>query len=179
MHIHEILFYETIQLPNSSISICVTNFHHSIVEIYNRVNSLIHYLLPFCIQIISIILLLILTARSRIRTRANTRTTFGQMFKKQLSTQKELFITPIIIIFSALPQTILSFSLACTQLSAWQRHALLVTILLSYIPQMLGFILYVLPSSAYKKEFGETEIAKKFFKWMFTTIPKKVIMNKP
>ena len=30
------------------------------------------------------------------------------------------------------------------------------TFLLSYAPQVLGFILYVLPSSAYKKEFMET-----------------------
>jgi ABC-type tungstate transport system substrate-binding protein len=84
------------------------------------------------------------------------------------------FITPITIILSALPQAILSFSLACTQLSNWKQHTLLVGLLLSYVPQILGFILYVLPSSAYKKEFGETTIAKKNFKWMFKTNVKKL-----
>ena len=163
MHIHELLFYQTIQQPNSSVSICVTNFQSSIFDIYNRVTTLVHYLLPFCIQIICITYLLILTARSRAKTVKNQQT-FRQVFKKQVSAQKELFLTPTIIIFSALPQTILSFSLACSQLNIWQRHSLLVTILLSYLPQLLGFILYVLPSSAYKKEFGETLIAKKMFK---------------
>jgi len=41
---------------------------------------------------------------------------------------------------------------------------LLVSILLTYIPQILGFILYVLPSTTYKKEFEQTLIAKKIFK---------------
>lgn len=174
MHIHEIVFYQIIQQPNSSISICVTNFYYPIVEVYNRVTTLIHYLLPFCIQIICIIYLLLLTARSRARTTSTTtQKTFKQIFKKQLATQKELFITPIIIIFSALPQTILSFSLACSQLSRWQRHTLLVTILLSYVPQILGFILYVLPSNTYKNEFGETAIAKNILKRMFKTIRKQ------
>ena len=163
MHIHEILFYQTIQQSNSSISICVTNFHYHAIEIYNRISTLIHYLLPFIIQIVCTIYLLIRTARSRART-TTTQKTFRQVFKKQLSSQKELFITPIVIIFSALPQTILSFSLACSQLSSWQRHMLLVSILLTYIPQILGFILYVLPSTTYKKEFEQTLIAKKIFK---------------
>jgi hypothetical protein len=91
------------------------------------------------------------------------------MLKKQFRTQKELYITPGIIILSALPQAILSFSLACTQLSTWQRHALLAAFLFSYTPQVLGFILFVLPSSAYKKEFARTLIAKKLFKSMIKT----------
>lgn len=164
MHIHEILFYQTIYQSSFSISICVTNFHYHPIEVYNRVSTLIHYLLPFFIQIICTIGLLIRTGRSRARATTNTKEAFRQVLRKQLSSQKELFITPIIIIFSALPQTILSFSLACSQLSSWQRHILLITILLSYIPQILGFILYVLPSSAYRKEFDQTSVAKRMFK---------------
>lgn len=166
MHLHEPLYYQTLRELDSSAIRCVTNFNHDVVEIYNRVNTLIHYLLPFCIQIISITLMLVLVARSRSQITGNQRT-FGQVLKKQISTQKELYVTPIAIILSVLPQAILSFSLACTQLSHWKQHTLLVSLLLTYVPQILGFILYVLPSSAYRKEFGETTIAKKAFKWMF------------
>ena len=182
IHIHEILFYQTVQEPNSSVLICVINFHYPIIEVYNRISTFIHYLLPFCIQILCITLLLIRTARSRVRTITTNQKTFGQVFKKQLFAQKELFITPTIIIFSVLPQTILSFSLACKQLNSWQRHILLITILLAYIPQIFSFLLYVLPSTTYKKEFGKTFIAKTFFKWMFKTSAKqnhtKIIMKK-
>ena len=154
MHIHELIFYQIIQQ-----TICVTHFHHSTVAIYNRINTSIHYLLPFSIQIICTIYLLILTSRSRARV-MTAKKTFQQIFRKQISAQKELFITPTIIILSALPQIILSFTLACSQLHSWQRHILLITILLSSTPQVLGFILYVLPSSAYKKEFGQTAIGR-------------------
>ena len=60
--------------------------------------------------------------------------TFGQVLKKQFDTQKELYVTPTIIALSALPQTILTFSLACTILADWQRHTLLVAYLFSYTP---------------------------------------------
>ncbi|CAF5228830.1 unnamed protein product, partial [Rotaria magnacalcarata] len=77
--------------------------------------------------------------------------TFGHVLKNQFQIQKELYITPIIIVLSSLPQTILTFSLACTSLAHWQRHTLLGAYLLSYAPQAFGFILYVLPSTVYKK----------------------------
>jgi ABC-type tungstate transport system substrate-binding protein len=92
--------------------------------------------------------------------------TFVEVLKKQFETQKELYITPTIIVLSALPQTILTFSFACTQLNDWERHSLLASYLLSYAPQVLGFILYVLPSTSYKKELSETFIGKNSLKWI-------------
>jgi hypothetical protein len=92
--------------------------------------------------------------------------TFRQVLIKQFRTQKELYTTPIIIIVSALPQNILTFSFACIELTDWHRHTLLITYLLSYTPQILGFILYVLPSTTYKKEFSETQFAKRSMSWM-------------
>jgi hypothetical protein len=168
MHLHELFYYRALRDLDSSAGHCVTDFNQNVVEIYNRVNTLIHYLLPFCIQIILITLMIVLAARSRAKTTGN-RQTFGQVLKKQISTQKELYITPITIVLSALPQALVSSSLACSQLSSWKQHTLLVSVVLTYVPQILGFILYVLPSSAYKKEFGETAIGKKTFKWMFKT----------
>jgi hypothetical protein len=145
---------------------------------YNRVSTVIHYLLPFFIQIITITLLIVLAARSRNKT-SDRKISFCQILIKQFRIQKELYITPMIIILSALPQTILTFSLSCTQLTILRRYILLIAYLLSYVPQVLGFILYVLPSTSYKKEFGETLICKKFLSWMFNrkkstlTVPKK------
>ncbi|CAF2229873.1 unnamed protein product [Rotaria magnacalcarata] len=102
-------------------------------------------------------------ARSRVKT-TGARMTFGHVLKNQFQIQKELYITPIIIVLSSLPQTILTFSLACTSLAHWQRRTLLGAYLLSYAPQAFGFILYVLPSTVYKKEFVKTSIGKSYFK---------------
>lgn len=166
MHIHEILFYTTIRRTEFSALLCITNYNQQAVGTYNRVSTLFHYFVPFFIQVISITLLIILAARSRTKV-SGEKTTFGKVLKKLFRAHMELYVTPVIIILSALPQAILSFSFACTHLDKWKRHTLLIAYLLSYGPQMLGFILFVLPSTEYKKEFGKTLLAKRLFKWMF------------
>jgi hypothetical protein len=84
---------------------------------------------------------------------------------KQLKTQKEQYITPMIIVLSSLPQTVLSFSYACSELKqSWQRYILLTAYFLSYLPQMLGFILYVLPSTTYSNEFRQTVVGKRIMR---------------
>ena len=160
MHIHEILFSISIQHSDYLASLCVINFGQNyVVTEYNRISTLSHYIIPFIIQIISITLLLVLAARQRMKA-INGKITFREILKKNFSTQKELYITPIIIVLSAVPQAILSFSLTCTQPSGWQRHVLLVTYLLSYAPHILGFVLHVMPSSFYKTEFRQTFLAQ-------------------
>jgi hypothetical protein len=165
IHIHEIIYYTIIEHLSTGSSICVTNFSSKLISNYNRISTLIHYLFPFFIQIICITLLIVLAARSRVKT-IGQKMTFGEVLKKQFETQKELYVTPAIIILSSLPETILTFSFACTELNDLQRHTLLCAYLLSYGPQVLGFILYVLPSTTYKKEFSETFIGKNSLIWM-------------
>lgn len=165
MHVHEIIHYTMIRHFPTDSPVCVTNFNTNSLSIYNRISTLIHYLFPFSIQVISITLQIILAARSRVKT-VGQKMTFYQVLKKQFQTQKELYIMPMIIILSTLPQTILTFSLACRELSEWQRHLLLIACLLSYAPQILGFILYVLPSTTYKKELSQTLLNKKVSQWM-------------
>ena len=59
MHIHETIYY-TIVIDYSdtsrNVTLCVTNYTQSSILIYNRINVFIHYLIPFLIQIISIII---------------------------------------------------------------------------------------------------------------------------
>jgi hypothetical protein len=153
MHIPDAL-YTTV-----AINKCITKFDYPLIFVYNRFNTLLHYLGPFAIQTLSITLLIVLVSRNRAKT-TGSHVTFGDVFKKMFNTQKELYVTPTIIILSVLPQAILSFSLACSELSTWQRHVLLVTSLLSYSPQILGFILFVLPCKAFKKELQKTALGK-------------------
>jgi hypothetical protein len=86
----------------------------------------------------------------------------------------------MIIIFSALPQAILSFTYACSELKQpWQRYTLLTTYFLSYLPQMLGFILYVLPSTTFSEEFRQTVVGQKLLRQQqrLTTKPRKIEMK--
>jgi hypothetical protein len=168
MHIHEVLHYITIvdlSYTSANVTLCVTSYTQSFVSAYNRVNVLVHYFIPFLIQVISITITLIQTAFSRARTSGNRRETFGDLFMKQFRIQKEHYVTPMIIVFSVLPQAILSFSYACSELKQlWQRYTLLTAYFLSYLPQMLGFILYVLPSTTFSAEFRQTIVGKKLLR---------------
>jgi hypothetical protein len=159
------MYYTTIIDPSYTsinVTLCVTSYVQQLVSLYNRTNVLIHYFIPFLIQVVSITILIFQIARSRERTHGNSQQTFSDLFKKQFKTHREYYITPIIIVLSSLPQAILSFSYACTELKQpWQRYSLLTTYFLAYLPQMLGFILYVLPSKTYTKEFHQTIIGKR------------------
>ena len=137
---------------------CVTQYSE-FLSIYNRTNTLIHYLLPFLINLICTIYLIVLIARHRAKTNKN-KARF-QVFREQLKKQKELFIPPMIIIISALPQFIISFSLACTELDTkWQRYMLTAAYFLSYAPYIMTFHLYVQSSTFFSNEFYSTNMGK-------------------
>jgi hypothetical protein len=165
MHMHEVLYYATIvdlSYTSVNVTLCVTNYVQSFVSTYNRVNVLGHYFIPFLIQVISITITVTQTAFSRARTTGSHQKTFGGIFRKQFKTQKEHYVTPMIIVFSALPQAILSYSYACSELKElWQRYTLLTAYFLSYLPQILGFILHVLPSTIFSREFRQTVVGKR------------------
>ncbi|CAF4411452.1 unnamed protein product [Rotaria sp. Silwood2] len=165
MHVHEIIYSTIIQHVSTDSFMCVINIRIQSILTYNRITTLMHYLLPFSIQIICITTLIIKVAKSRLKA-TRERKTFYQILKKQFQAQKDLYIVPITIVLSSLPQIIIAFSLACKHLEDWQRHALLCAYLLSYAPQILGFILYILPSTLYKKEFSQTLIGKNMFRWL-------------
>jgi hypothetical protein len=168
MHIHEVLYYTTVDDPSytsMNVTLCATNYTQSGVSIYSRINVLIHYFIPFFIQLISITVLITRVALSRARASSSNRQTFGDLFKGEFKKQKENYVTPMIIVLSSLPQAILSFLYACTELKyPWQRYTLLITYFLSYLPQMLGFILHVLPSKTYSGEFHQTCIGKQLIR---------------
>ena len=66
----------------------------------------------------------------------------------------------MIIVLSGLPQIIISFTFSCTELATWTRHLLSIAYLLSFAPQLLGFMLFVLPSNNYFNEFQQTQLSK-------------------
>ena len=138
MHVHELFFYTALR-DISGQTVCVTAMLTG-MSLYNRVAVLTHFIVPFGIQLVSITLLIVFAARSRSVT-ASKKRMFLQQLRQRLKSQKELYVTPAIIILRGLPQAVLSFSLACTDGSVWQRHSLLAAYFLWYAPQVLGFAL--------------------------------------
>jgi hypothetical protein len=118
---------------------------------------LIHYLIPFSINFTCTIYLTILIIRSR--ANVDKKKKRFQIFVEHVKRKKEIYVPSIMIILSALPQFIISFSLACTELDTkWVRYLLITAYFLSYIPQVLTFHLYVQSSTFFLTEFYLTNM---------------------
>ena len=164
MHVHELIFYVIIDNPQStSVQLCVTNYSSQVWFNYNKISVLVHYLVPCALQLLSITLLILTLVRSRLRSTGNQ--SYRNVILWQIKANKEAYITPLILLISALPQAILAFNLACSEINQnWQRYSLLSAYFFSYSPQILGFILFVLPSTLYRTEFYQTPFAKRLCK---------------
>ena len=129
---------------------------------FNQANVLIHHIVPFAIHLICTLSLILVIARRRAKVTGGTTT---HLFRRHLNEHKELFVPVGFIILSALPQFIISFSLACTDFNqAWQRYSLIAAYFLSFVPETLTFLLYIEPSSSFKQEFSQTFIGLKYYR---------------
>ncbi len=178
-HLHELIYYNNVNDPKElehgkSVHInyfsilyylflftgtwCVAQFTAPIA-IYHQANIITHYSIPFLINFMCTITLIVLIARHR--AIADKKKTSIQVFREQIIVQKELFVPSLIIILSALPQLIISFSFACKEFHVpWQRYILTIAYFFSYLPQTLTFLLFIQPSTFFKSEFHLTQIGK-------------------
>ena len=131
---------------------CIVRYH-SRVQTFNSIINLLHFIIPFGINIISALIIIILTTRQRATARANL--THQQLLRNQLQEQKHLLITPVILVILALLRLILSFVSGCMK-SARSPWLFLGGYFVSFVPPMLTFVIFVLPSKLYKREFHQT-----------------------
>lgn len=107
-------------------TLCVTSYP-SAVAIYNQINIILNYDLPFLINVLATITLIILTTRKHATATkkqkdhsdadAKTKSTF-RTYVDLLIANKELILAPSITMLPqlfSLPQFILSFSLSCQE----------------------------------------------------------------
>ncbi len=87
-----------------------------------------------------------------------------RLIMEVLSENKELVIGPGITLVPqlfSLPLFIISFTLFCQNLeSSWVRYLLIASYFTSFIPQLISFMLYILPSSFYSGEWHRTKISR-------------------
>jgi hypothetical protein len=187
--VHELIYYQSIEDPKSldmkNSTLCVTSYPFRVAT-YNQVNIILNYILPFLINLLSTITLIILIIRQRAATltneqdhshsSANTKSTF-RTYVDLLMKKKELILAPLLTMLPQLfssPQFILSFSLACQDFKVdWQRYLPIISYLIMYLPQVLSYVLYISPSTFYKNEFHETKLYKKIDKRRKQLISKK------
>ncbi|CAF5116512.1 unnamed protein product, partial [Rotaria sp. Silwood1] len=81
--------------------------------------------------------------------------TYYDLIRENFHQHKPLFIAPVLLVILALPRSIMTFVSKCMK-SANESWLFLVGYFISFIPPMLTFVIFILPSKFYKKEFHKT-----------------------
>ncbi|CAF4115591.1 unnamed protein product, partial [Adineta steineri] len=90
---------------------------------------------------------------ARSRSNLQTRLPFIDHLRSQLKQHKSHLIASCVFIVLALIRLVLSFTSGCMK-SPKNSWLFLIAYFISFLPSMMTFIVYILPSKVYKKEFN-------------------------
>jgi hypothetical protein len=127
---------------------CIITYSVSL-HTFNTFINMFHFLTPFTINIISAIIIIVITARQRVHIENHQ--CYQDVLREQFYQHRHLLITPVLLVILALPSLIISFVSGCMT-SIGDSWLFLVGYFVSLIPSMLCFVVFVLPSRSYKKQ---------------------------
>ena len=119
----------------------------------NRTIHMFHFFIPFLMNFISSLIIIILSTKRRLILQSDQ--PYCQLLYEQTRQHRHLLAAPFVLIILSLPRLILSFLGGCIK-SNHHPWSYIIGYLISFIPPMLTFIIFVLPSKLYKKEFRKT-----------------------
>jgi len=131
---------------------CIVQYSPSL-RIFNSIILIIHFSIPFLLNISSACIVIHTLARHRSNTQRQT--TYIQQLRAQFQELKHILISPIIFILLALPRLIISFLSHCMK-SARNPWLYLIGYFTSFIPPIFIFFVFVPYSKNYKAVFKKT-----------------------
>ena len=131
---------------------CIVSYSSQLL-VFNQFIHMFHFFVPFILNIIAPLIIIILATKRR--RNLHTDQSLHQIFYEQIHQNRHLLISPCILIILSLPRLIISFLAGCmqTNTSPW---IYLIGYLVSFLPSMLIFIIFVLPSKLYQGEFSKS-----------------------
>ncbi len=134
------------------INSCIIEYP-SAIHVINIIINSFHLIVPFIINSVSAIFIIIMNARQRIAMRKTHK--YKEVLNEQIKQHKNLLIGPFVLAILALPRLIISLTSGCMKslINSW---LFLVGYFISLIPQLLTFILFVSPSITYKEAFRKS-----------------------
>ncbi|UJR24775.1 hypothetical protein I4U23_006149 [Adineta vaga] len=130
---------------------CVT-LYSELLNNYNSFSLFFHFFSPFIINLFSALFIIIGTAHQRVISQNQHK--FTNHFMTKFNQHKHLLISPILLLILSLPRLVISFKLNCKKSSDY-FWLYLSAYFISFLPSILIFIVFVLPSPIYKKEFTQ------------------------
>jgi hypothetical protein len=131
---------------------CIITYSSSL-QIYNYIIHIFHFFGPFMINLISSIILI--TKKSRQQSHIHKQRPYKEILQEQFRQHKHLLTAPIVLVILALPRLIITFVSKCMN-STDDAWLFLVGYFISFIPPILTFIVFILPSKFYRKEFQKS-----------------------
>jgi hypothetical protein len=131
---------------------CVTRYS-SAVQYYNMFILLFHFFGPAILNLFSALFIIFGTIRRR--SRIHTEQTFIEQLRRQLRAHKQILIIPITLVLLSSPRLIISLLSGCADVSR-QSWFYLSGYFISFIPSVMVFIVFVIPSGSYKRLFRES-----------------------
>lgn len=144
--------HETLSNTKDNSIYCITRYSPSL-EKYNTSILFFHLLVPFLINLFSALYIIFGVARQR--SAAQPGQSYKEHVHRQFNEHKQLLISPLVLVILASPRLIIALLPACVDISQ-NSWLYLSTYFISFIPSMLIFIIFVFPSSSYKKKFKDT-----------------------
>ncbi|CAF4465596.1 unnamed protein product [Rotaria magnacalcarata] len=131
---------------------CVFRYSRSI-EKYSTAIQLFHFIAPFFINLFSAIFIIFNIARHRSITRIQH--TYEQQLLQQFNEHKQLVVSPIVLVILSVPRLLISLFSGCVKISR-SPWLYLLGYFISFIPSSFIFVIFVVPSTLYKKQFRES-----------------------
>jgi hypothetical protein len=131
---------------------CITHYS-STAQNYNTAILFIHLVIPFLANLCSALFIIFGVARQRSVSR--TGQTFSEHIREQFKEHKQLIISPVILLVLSIPRLIISLLPSCVKTSE-NLWSYLSAYFISFIPSMLIFIIFVVPSELYMKAFKQS-----------------------
>jgi hypothetical protein len=128
---------------------CLVQYSSSL-KIYNSIINIIHFVIPFVINLLTGIIIIIVAARRRFKARQKP--TYREALNEQFHQHKHLIISSIILVVLSTPRLVISFISGCMK-SARDPSFYLAGYFISFIPPSLTFLVFVVPSELYRKDF--------------------------
>jgi len=131
---------------------CIVTYSNE-VNIFNSFVNIVHFFIPFLINIFSSIFIIVTVARQRALSRP--RQTYGEHLFEQTREHKHLLFSSCLLILLAIPRVVISFISSCMK-SARDPWLYLLAYFISFAPPILTFVVFVLPSKAYTVAFRKS-----------------------
>jgi hypothetical protein len=133
-------------------SLCLTKYS-TFLQIFDQISNVIHFSIPFGINCISALVVIIVAARTR--SVAQKKQSYTKHLHEQFKQHKHLLVSPFVLILLASPRLIISFLFGCMK-SARNPWLYMIGYYISFIPSIMTFVIFVLPSKTYKTQFKES-----------------------